>query len=136
MLPRSNPELHAPPPAAMIYKLCPRALWREAERAGHFDGAPVDREDGFIHFSTAAQLQETADRHFRGEPDLLVVAVDAASLGADLRWEASRGGALFPHLYAPLPLAAVRSVRAVPVTPGADADKGCGIGHDLSRVVP
>ena len=128
MLPRSTPELHSPPPAATIYKLCPRALWQEAERAGRFDGAPVDRADGFIHFSTAEQLQETADRHFRGEPDLLVVAVDAASLGAELRWEASRGGALFPHLYASLPLGAVRSVRAVPVTDG--------IGHDLASVVP
>jgi len=132
MLPRSNHELHTPPLAATIYKLCPRALWREAERAGRFDGAPVDREDGFIHFSTAGQVQETADRHFRGEADLLVVAVDAASLGADLRWEVSRGGALFPHLYAPLPLEAVRSVRAVPVTP----EKGPDIGHDLSSVVP
>ena len=132
MLPRSNHELHSPPPAATIYKLCSSTLWREAERAGRFDGAPVDREDGFIHFSTAEQVQETADRHFRGEPDLLVVAVDAASLGTDLRWEVSRGGALFPHLYAPLPLEAVRSVRAVPVM----ADMGAGMGHDLSSVVP
>lgn len=128
MLPRSTHELLSPPSAATIYKLCPRALWREAERAGRFDGAPVDREDGFIHFSTAGQLQETADRHFRSEPDLLVVAVDAAQLGADLRWEVSRGGALFPHLYGPLPLAAVRFVRDVPMTNG--------IGHDLSQVVP
>ncbi len=129
MLPRSSDAPDpSPPPAATIYKLCPRALWREAERAGRFDGAPVDHEDGFIHFSTADQVQETADRHFRGEPDLLIIAVDAARLGADLRWEISRGGALFPHLYGPLPLDAVRSVRAVPVT----ADKG----HVLSRVVP
>jgi uncharacterized protein (DUF952 family) len=129
MLPRSTDAPHpSPPPAATIYKLCPRALWQEAERAGRFDGAPVDQEDGFIHFSTADQVQETADRHFRGEPELLVIAVDAACLGSDLRWETSRGGALFPHLYAPLPLDAVRSVRAVPVS----ADKS----HVLSRVVP
>jgi len=132
MLPRSSHELQSPPPAATIYKLCPRALWREAERAGRFDGAPVDREDGFIHFSTAGQVQETADRHFRGEPDLLIVAVETARLGPDLRWEVSRGGAIFPHLYAPLPLAAVRSVRAVPMTPG----EGTAMVHDLSRVVP
>jgi len=132
MLPRSNHEPHSPPPAATIYKLCPRALWQEAERAGRFDGAPVDREDGFIHFSTEGQVQETADRHFHGEPDLLVIAVETARLGSDLRWEVSRGGALFPHLYAPLPLAAVRSVRAVPMTPG----EGTVMVHDLSRVVP
>ena len=94
-----------------IYKLCPRILWDEAERRGQFDGAPVDLADGFIHFSTADQLQETADRHFRGVPDLLVIAVDAENLGDDLRWEPSRGGGLFPHLYAPLSLADVLSVR-------------------------
>ena len=99
--------------STMIYKLCPRALWEAAERLGRFDGAPIDLADGFIHFSTADQLRETAERHFRGIPDLLLVAVDAESLGEDLRWEPSRGGALFPHLYAPLSLAAVSSVRPV-----------------------
>ena len=82
-----------------IYKICDRALWREAERTGVFTGAPVDHADGFIHFSTAAQVAETAARHFAGKADLLLVAVDAAALGPALRYEPSRGGALFPHLY-------------------------------------
>jgi uncharacterized protein (DUF952 family) len=93
-----------------IYKICPSALWREAERAGRFDGAPVDVRDGYIHFSTAAQLRETAAIHFKGERDLVLVAVDAGALGEALRFEPSRGGALFPHLYASLPLSAVISV--------------------------
>ncbi|NVO16590.1 MAG: DUF952 domain-containing protein [Rhodoplanes sp.] len=102
----------------LVYKICPAALWREAERAGTFTGAPVDLADGFIHFSTAAQVAETAAKHFFGQRDLLLVAVVAAALGDALRFEPSRGGALFPHLYAPLPLAAVRSV--VPLTTSPD----------------
>ncbi len=101
-----------------IYKICPKELWREAEAAGVFDGAPIDRADGFIHFSTAAQVRETAARHFAGQSGLLLVAVDASSLGGDLRWEPSRGGDLFPHLYAPLPISAVRNVVNLPL--GAD----------------
>jgi len=101
-----------------IYKICPRALWRAAERAGRFDGAPVDLADGFIHFSTAEQVRETAARHFAGVDDLLLVAVDDAALGDQLRYEPSRGGALFPHLYASLPLSAVRSVVEVPLVAG------------------
>ncbi len=86
----------------IIYKISPAAQWRDAEEAGVFEGAPVDRADGFIHFSTAGQVVETAAKHFAGQGDLLLVAVDAATLGDALRWEVSRGGALFPHLYAPL----------------------------------
>ncbi len=103
---------------ATIYKICDSALWREAERAGVFAGAPVDHADGFIHFSTAAQVAETAARHFAGKSDLLLVAVDAAALGSALRYEPSRGGQLFPHLYASLPLSAVRWVKPLPL--GAD----------------
>jgi uncharacterized protein (DUF952 family) len=101
--------------AATIYKISTTALWREAERAGAFTGAPVDIADGFIHFSTAAQVAETAARHFAGAADLVLVAVDAAALGAALRYEPSRGGALFPHLYGTLPLSAVRWVRPLPL---------------------
>lgn len=101
----------------LVYKICPAALWREAERAGRFDGAPVDRADGYIHFSTAAQVRETAARHFAGEGDLLLVAVDRSALGPALRDEPSRGGDLFPHLYAPLSLDAVRWVRPLPLGP-------------------
>jgi uncharacterized protein (DUF952 family) len=104
--------------AATIYKICPEALWREAEAAGRFDGAPVDHADGFIHFSTSEQAPETAARHFAGQDDLLLIAVDAGALGTTLKYEPSRGGALFPHLYAQLPLSAVRWVRPLPL--GAD----------------
>lgn len=99
----------------IIYKIAPRALWRDAEAAGRFTGAPVDVADGYIHFSTAAQVRETARRHFAGEDDLVLVAVDAAVLGDALRHEPSRGGDLFPHLYAALPLAAVLWVRPLPL---------------------
>ena len=100
---------------ALIYKICPRALWREAETAGRFTGAPIDHQDGFIHFSTAAQAAETAARHFAGQDDLLLIAVDADALGDALRYEPSRGGDLFPHLYGPLALDAVISVDALPL---------------------
>jgi uncharacterized protein (DUF952 family) len=98
-----------------IYKICPGTLWREAEAAGRFDGAPIDRADGFIHFSTRDQAMETAARHFGGQTDLLLIAIDGAALGAALKYETSRGGALFPHLYAPLPLAAVKWVKELPL---------------------
>jgi len=101
----------------LIYKICPRALWRDAERQGRFTGAPVDVADGFIHFSTAAQVAETAARHFSGQDDLLLVAVEGDRLGDALRYEASRGGDLFPHLYGDLPLAAVVSVEEMPLGP-------------------
>ncbi|WP_420959409.1 DUF952 domain-containing protein [Brucella sp. IR073] len=101
-----------------IYKIAPRALWQAAEEAGVFTGAPVDLADGFIHFSTAAQVRETAAKHFAGQSDLLLIAVDAEALGDWLRYEVSRGGDLFPHLYGELPLAAVRWVKPLPL--GAD----------------
>ena len=101
-----------------IYKISPAGLWREAERIGAFTGAPVDRADGFIHFSTAAQAAETAAKHFAGQDALLIVAADAGKLGNALKYEVSRGGVLFPHLYAPLALDAVRWVKPLPL--GAD----------------
>lgn len=101
-----------------IYKICPEALWREAEALGAFGGMEIDRRDGFIHFSTADQAPETAARHFSGQDGLVLVAVDGDALGADLRWEVSRGGALFPHLYGrPLPLSAVEWVKPLPLGP-------------------
>ena len=99
----------------LIYKICPAPLWRDAESKGRFEGAPIDRQDGFIHFSTAAQASETAARHFSGVDDLLLVAVDGDALGKDLRFEVSRGGDFFPHLYAPLELSAVRWVKPLPL---------------------
>ena len=102
----------------LIYKIVPQALWREAESTGNFAGAPVDVADGFIHFSTAAQVRETAAKHFAGQDDLLIAAIDGSRLGPALRYEPSRGGALFPHLYGPLPLDTVVWVRPLPL--GAD----------------
>ena len=94
-----------------IYKICEQAAWRAAGLEGLFGGSPVDTRDGFIHFSTAAQVAETAAKHFAGATDLILVAVDAEALGPALKWEPSRGGALFPHLYAALPFSAVRWTR-------------------------
>lgn len=98
-----------------IYKIVPRELWQAAQAEGVFRGAANDLKDGFIHFSTAGQVRETARRHFAGTDDLLLVGVDAAGLGPALKYEASRGGDLFPHLYADLPLAAVLSAVALPL---------------------
>ena len=114
---RAPDQKGCPLPHAIIYKICPAALWREAERAGAFDGAEFDRKDGFIHFSAADQVDETAAKHFAGQRELLLVAVDAHALGDRLRWEPSRGGALFPHLYGALPLGAVISVEPLPLGP-------------------
>ena len=94
----------------IIYKIMPAALWLDAQQSGCFAGAPVDLADGYIHFSAADQVRETGRRHFAGLSDLLLVAVDAEQLGTPLVWEASRGGALFPHLYAGLPVSAVVAV--------------------------
>ena len=102
----------------LIFKIAPRALWQAAEAKGVFDGAPIDHTDGYIHFSTADQAVETAAKHFAAQHDLVLVAVEADRLGAALKYEVSRGGDLFPHLYASLPLAAVAWVKPLPL--GAD----------------
>jgi uncharacterized protein (DUF952 family) len=102
----------------LIFKIAGAAEWRAAQAAGVFVGAAVDRADGFIHFSTATQAAETAAKWFAGRDDLVLAAIDADRLGADLRWEPSRGGALFPHLYASLTFSAVLWTRALPL--GAD----------------
>jgi len=101
----------------IIFKICDTSLWRQSERDGVFRGAAVDRRDGYIHFSTAAQVAETAAKHFGGAGNLVLVAVVADALGSALKWEPSRGGALFPHLYGTLPLAAVRWVKPLPLGP-------------------
>jgi uncharacterized protein (DUF952 family) len=92
-------------------------MWRDAERDRTFRGSAVDLQDGFIHFSTAAQVAETAAKHFAGQRDLLLLRVDAAVLGVQLKWEPSRGGALFPHLYGDLDVKAVTKVDALPIGP-------------------
>ncbi len=100
-----------------IYKISPRDAWRQAVEAGIFLGAPIDRQDGYIHFSSASQVVETAAKHFAGEDDLMLVGIEAARLGDALKWEPSRGGALFPHLYGALRMDAVRFVEPLPLGP-------------------
>ena len=90
-----------------VYKILTKAALEEAEREGQFAGSPDDLRDGFIHLSAAHQLEGTLAKHFAGKDGLVLVAVDAARLGPHLKWEASRGGTLFPHLYAALDLSAV-----------------------------
>ena len=97
--------------SSAIYKICRSGEWSAAQAAGRFKGAPVDLADGFIHFSTGPQVRETAARHFSGETGLILLTVNPSALGDDLRWEPSRGGALFPHLYTPLPLDAILSAE-------------------------
>lgn len=101
-----------------IYKLLTRPEWLAASDAGVFTGSPVDLADGFIHFSTAAQAQETGRKYFSGIEDLVAVAFEAEALGEGLKWEPSRGGDLFPHLYATLAVAAVRAVHQAPLDAG------------------
>jgi uncharacterized protein (DUF952 family) len=101
----------------LVFKIVATDEWRAAERDGVFDGAAVDRADGYIHFSTADQVPETAAKWFAGRSDLTLAAIDADALGAALCWEPSRGGALFPHLYGPLPMSAVVWSRTLPLGP-------------------
>lgn len=101
----------------MIYKLFRAAEWTRAKAEAAFAGSPVDIKDGFIHFSTAAQAPETAARHFAGEAGLVLAEVDPARLPGSLKWEPSRGGALFPHLYGALPLGAVVRTWVLAVGP-------------------
>jgi len=103
---------------AFIYHMCRREEWEAAKRAGRYAGSSQDAADGFIHFSTAAQVKESAAKHRAGQSGLVLLAVDAGRLGSALKWEASRGGALFPHLYGALPVAAVIAVHDLPL--GAD----------------
>jgi uncharacterized protein (DUF952 family) len=108
---------------SIIYKILPWADWQSAMALGRFDGSALDQQDGFIHLSTAAQAQETAARHFAGQADLVLLAIDTADLG-DLRWEPSRGGALFPHLYEPLATHLVRAVTDAPLRVDGVPDLG------------
>ena len=111
----------------LIYKIVPAGLWHAAVAAGTFTGSPVDQADGYIHFSTAAQVGATAAKHFAGQADLLLVAIPLSALGETLKWEPSRGGDLFPHLYAPLPVSAATWVRLLPL-----GEDGLHVFPDLS----
>ena len=113
---------------SLIYKICPASAWREAERQGVYRGSADDARDGFIHFSTAAQVEGTARKHYVGQTGLFLVEVDADTLGDALRWERSRDHELFPHLYGELDLGAVRLV----LTLHARADGT----HDIPELKP
>lgn len=104
--------MHAP---TIIYKICTRDEWESAKQLGRFVGSAADLVDGFIHFSTASQMQETAAKHFAGQQDLVLVTVDASQFGESLKWEPSRGGDLFPHLYADLPASSAIRVSPLPL---------------------
>lgn len=108
-MPAPNPDI--------IYKILTEQDWRDAVRAGHYAGSADDARDGFIHLSAADQLAGTAAKHFKGHTGLVLVALDAAKQGSALRWEPSRGGALFPHLYGPLDVSAAISVTPAPLGP-------------------
>jgi uncharacterized protein (DUF952 family) len=111
-----------------IYKICPASAWREAERQGVFRGSAVDHRDGFIHFSSASQVAETARKHFFGQTGLFLIAVDADALGDALRWEPSRNDELFPHLYGELDLGAVTGVSDIHARPDG--------AHDIPELAP
>lgn len=98
-----------------IFKVASSAEWEAARAAGTWAGAAVDLADGFIHFSSASQVRETVTRHFAGQRDLLLIRFKAADFGESLKWEPSRGGDLFPHLYAPLDPALAEGVWALPL---------------------
>ena len=102
------------------FKILSRADWRANLAEGAYDGSPVDHADGYIHLSAADQLAVTAAKHYAGQSDLMLVEVDLDALGETLIWEPSRGGALFPHIYGPLPVAATRHARALSVTDAGD----------------
>jgi uncharacterized protein (DUF952 family) len=112
----------AMPLPELIYKIASAASVEAARGSGSFAGMPIDQQDGYIHFSTAAQLRETLALHFRGQSGLVLLAVRSADLGAQLRWEPSRGGALFPHLYGSLAMGAVAWTAPLAVAADGSAD--------------
>lgn len=103
----------------LVYKICDATLWQAAVEAGEFKGAEIDLSDGYIHFSTAEQMRETAAKHFAGREGLVIVAVDAGALGDEMKWEPSRGGALFPHLYRSLKVGEAAWSEPLPLVDGA-----------------
>ena len=106
----------------LVYKLMAKSLWHDFETNRHFTGAPVDLADGFIHLSDGGQVIETANRHFAGQTDLMILALDAGMLGPSLKWEPSRNKALFPHLYRPLHLDDIVWAKALPLGPDGTHD--------------
>ena len=109
----------------MIYKIAPASFWRATEELGSFSGTQTDLADGFLHFLTEEQVRETAEKYFRGQVGLLLIAVDKDRLGKALRFEPSRGGAFFPHLYAPLPRDPVVFAKPLPLLSYGGHDFSC-----------
>lgn len=105
----------APATPGLIYHLCRREEWDAVREGGVYPGSSQDQDDGFIHFSTAAQVRESAAKHRTGQDGLVLLEVDAGVLGRNLKWEVSRGGQLFPHLYAAMPVAAVVATYDLPL---------------------
>jgi len=103
--------------SVLIYHICRKEEWAAAAAEGRYGGSSQDLADGFIHFSDASQVEASAAKHRAGQDGLVLLSVAAAALGPALKWEASRGGALFPHLYGALPVAAVRRVDELPLGP-------------------
>lgn len=102
----------------VLYKIMPRQDWEAAQAKGVYEGSEVDRQDGFIHLSAVHQVRETARKHFSGKNGLLLVSVRDEALGGTLKWEASRGGDLFPHVYGPIDPAAALWVKPLPLVDG------------------
>jgi uncharacterized protein (DUF952 family) len=106
----------------MIYKVCSGVVWEEMRQLTSWNGSPHDLRDGFIHFSTASQLEGTVRKHYAGQTDLMLLAIDADALGEALQWEPSRGGDLFPHLYGPLPISTIASAQHLAMSPDGTID--------------
>ena len=102
----------------VLYKIMSRQEWETAQANGHYEGSEVDRRDGFIHLSASHQVRATAQKHFSGQTDLLLLSVGEEDLGQALKWEISRGGDLFPHIYGTLPLSAVSDAIPLPLVNG------------------
>ena len=106
----------------MIYKVCSKPVWEETRQLTSWNGSSHDLRDGFIHFSTASQLEGTVRKHYAGQTNLMLLAIDADTLGEALKWEPSRGGDLFPHLYGPLPISTVASALDLALVPDGTID--------------
>lgn len=112
----------------LIYKICDETLWNSATASGVFEGAEIDLNDGYIHFSTGGQARETASKHFAGREGLVLIAVEADALGDALKWEPSRGGALFPHLYRALMTEEALWARPLPLGSDGSHEFPDGVG--------
>ena len=114
MVPRKSAGLNVP----VLYKIMSRQEWEAAQAKGIYEGSAVDRKDGFIHLSAAHQVRATAQKHFFRQSNLVLVSVREEDLGTTLKWEVSRGGDLFPHIYGPLPLSAIAETVPLPLVQG------------------